>query len=76
MNHIITAFQIKIRQASTLSEQQQIASELQDYVATLPEDEQKIYAQDLKTSIRRKMEVVDKLVESYELLKEDNLQLM
>ena len=76
MNLIIKDFQNKIRQSATKTEQQKVASELHDYIATLPENDQKRYFQELKMSISRKMEVIDKLVESYELLKEDSLQLM
>jgi hypothetical protein len=73
MNPIIKDFEQKISEASTIIQKEEIATHLHRYLATLPQVEQHQYAQNLKASIHRKMVAIDKLIESYEIMKEDLL---
>ena len=70
---IVKKYQQEIKQATSKSEKQLIASKLHAYIATLPDEEQKSYKDSILTVIESKFEVMDKLIAAYEAIKKDDL---
>jgi hypothetical protein len=72
-NPIIKSYQKQISEATSQEEKLSIASRLHEYVRTLSAEEREEYRVSTLASIRSKTEVMDKLIASYEAMKEDAL---
>lgn len=72
---IVKRYQQEIKQTTSKSEKDLIASKLHAYIATLPNEEQKSYKDGILTVIESKFEVMDKLIAAYEAIKRDDLVL-
>lgn len=74
MNQIIKDFYNKIRVAEEAEVKQTLIAELKIYINSLPVEEQERYRETVIASIESKFEVMDKLVDAYQALKNDYIQ--
>jgi hypothetical protein len=73
---LIKKYQEAIKNANHQEEKQNIASQLHEYISTLPKSEQEEYKLSVITTIESKFEVMDKLLAAYEAIKKDDLVLV
>lgn len=74
MNARIKEFEKSIKNAKSDNEKEKIRIDLKAYVATFSEDEYTVYRKEAIESIERTMGEMDKLLEAYELMKNNMLQ--
>lgn len=74
MDAYIKEIKKKIRASNDQTEIEQLRSELKAHVATFTEEEFAIYRKESIASIERTMAEMDKLLEAYELMKNNILQ--
>ncbi|MEI7581498.1 hypothetical protein [Runella sp.] len=74
MNQIIKDFYNKIRVAEEAEVKQKLIAELKIHINGLSVEEQKRYRETVIASIESKFEVMDKLVDAYQALKNDYIQ--
>ncbi len=74
MKKIIKDFEKKIKEATTSLEKESIRTELKNYVYGLSDEDYQIYRKDALTEMKSDAEVIEKLLETYDLMKNNMLQ--
>jgi transcription elongation GreA/GreB family factor len=74
MNAKVREFEKSIKNAQSDFEKETIRKELKAYVATFSDEEYGVYRKEALASIERTMAEMDKLLEAYELMKNNMLQ--
>ena len=73
MRQEILDFRKKIQSADSDEESQLIAYELHAFLKTLPEDEQTAFKEDVKARVKSKLNVIEKLFDTFEPVQQDRL---
>lgn len=69
----IKEFEKKIKEANLISEKEFIRSEMKTYVYSLSDEEYQIYRKNALAEMNKEAQVIDKLLEAYELMKNNML---
>lgn len=73
MRQEILDFRKKIRSADSDEEAQLIAYELHAFLKTLPEEEQTAFKEDVKARVKSKLNVIEKLFDTFEAVQQHRL---
>ena len=73
MRQEILDFRKKIRSADSDEEAQLIAYELHAFLKTLPEEEQTAFKEDVKARVKSKLNVIEKLFDTFEAVQQNRL---
>ena len=73
MRQEILDFRKKMQSAPSKEEAQLIAYELHDFLKTLPEEEQTAFKEDVKARVKSKMNVIEKLFDTFEAVQQHRL---
>ena len=73
MRQEILDFRKKMQSAASKDEAQLIAYELHAYLKTLPEQEQTAFKKDVKARVKSKLNVIEKLFDTFEAVQQDRL---
>ena len=73
MRQEILDFRKKMQSAPSKEEAQLIAYELHDFLKTLPEEEQTAFKEDVKARVKSKLNVIEKLFETFEAVQQHRL---
>lgn len=73
MRQEILDFRKKMQSAASKDEAQLIAYELHAFLKTLPEEEQTAFKEDVKARVKSKLNVIEKLFDTFEAVQQDRL---
>ena len=73
MRQEILDFRKKMQSAASKDEAQLIAHELHAFLKTLPEQEQTAFKEDVKARVKSKLNVIEKLFDTFEAVQQDRL---
>jgi hypothetical protein len=73
MRQEILDFRKKMQSAPSKEEAQLIAYELHAFLKTLPEEEQTAFKEDVKARVKSKMNVIEKLFDTFEAVQQHRL---
>ena len=73
MRQEILDFRKKMQSAASKDEAQLIAYELHAFLKTLPEEEQTAFKKDVKAKVKSKLNVIEKLFDTFEAVQQDRL---
>lgn len=73
MRQEILDFRKKMQSAASKEEAQLIAYELHAFLKTLPEEEQTAFKEDVKARVKSKLNVIEKLFDTYEAVQQHRL---
>jgi hypothetical protein len=73
MRQEILDFRKKMQSAASKEEAQLIAYELHAFLRTLPEEEQTAFKEDVKARVKSKLNVIEKLFDTYEAVRQDRM---
>lgn len=73
MRQEILDFRKKIRSADSDEEAQLIAYEFHAFLKTLPEEEQTAFKEDVKARVKSKLNVIEKLFDTFEAVQQHRL---
>ena len=73
MRQEILDFRKKMQSAASKDEAQLIAYELHAFLKTLPEEEQTAFKKDVKAKVKSKLNVIEKLFDTFEAIQQDRL---
>ena len=73
MRQEILDFRKKMQSAASKDEAQLIAYELHAFLKTLPEEEQTAFKEDVKARVKSKVNVIEKLFDTFEAVQQDRL---
>ena len=73
MRQEILDFRKKMQSAASKDEAQLIAYELHAFLKTLPEEEQTAFKKDVKARVKSKVNVIEKLFDTFEAVQQDRL---
>ena len=73
MRQEILDFRKKMQSAFSKDEAQLIAYELHAFLKTLPEEEQTAFKEDVKARVKSKMNVIEKLFDTFEAVQQHRL---
>ena len=73
MRQEILDFRKKMQSAASKDEAQLIAYELHAFLKTLPEEEQTAFKENVKARVKSKLNVIEKLFDTFEAVQQDRL---
>ena len=73
MRQEILDFRKKMQSAASKDEAQLIAYELHAFLKTLPEENQTAFKEDVKARVKSKLNVIEKLFDTFEAVQQDRL---
>ena len=73
MRQEILYFRKKMQSAASKDEAQLIAYELHAFLKTFPEEEQTAFKKDVKARVKSKLNVIEKLFDTFEAVQQDRL---
>ena len=73
MRQEILDFRKKMQSAASKDEAQLIAYELHAFLKTLPEEDQTAFKEDVKARVKSKLNVIEKLFDTFEAVQQDRL---
>ena len=73
MRQEILDFRKKMQSAASKDEAQLIAYELHAFLKILPEEEQTAFKEDVKARVKSKLNVIEKLFDTFEAVQQDRL---